>query len=406
MVEQKYLLKILPFFNEGTDFSKISKPTDVLDLKITALKDFDPNWAPFFEEADDELKTIKNFAQSKADLVIEGLNPAETRKLGIIAEMIFWHMTQIAEHGEKQKKIVFFGLGNAGKTSLLTALSEKYSTMKEVLPTRGLSRQQTNIFGYQVSSFDMGGQEEYRKSYFEKADMYFSPTDILVYCIDIQDTDRYDESLEYFGKILDTYKKYKLSMPVLVAFTKFDPDLINDENLNADRIKLIDKIEKMSADFEVGYVNSSIYERNSIENLFSLSLKRVSTSGGVIQEFLEQFTKNIDARATCLISSTGLVYGTYGETHQEEEMLKNSAAYLQNLYLFHITQQGLKLQKEDVYSLQYPRNNLHFISEYITSAENDGGLVYLWILTQNLRKEILGIPKFREDLLPLIELFL
>ena len=406
MVEKNYLKKILPFFKEGTDFSNVNKPTDVLDLNISELKDYDPNWKPFLEEADDELKTIKDLAQSKADFVIEGLNPGETRKLGIIAEMIFWHMTQIAEYGEKQKKIVFFGLGNAGKTSLLTALSTKYSTMKEVLPTRGLSRQQTNIFGYQVSSFDMGGQEEYRKSYFEKADMYFAPTDILVYCIDIQDTDRYDESLEYFRKILDTYKKYKLSMPVLIAFTKFDPDLVNDENLNASRIKLIDKIEKLCDDFEVGYVNSSIYERNSIENLFSLSLKRVSTSGGVIQEFLEQFTKNIEARATCLISSTGLVYGTYGKTNQEEEMLKNSAAYLQNLYLFHITQQGLNIQKEDFYELHYARNNLHFVSEYITTAENDGGMVYLWILTNNLRNEILGVKSFREDLLPLIELFI
>ncbi len=406
MVELKYLKKILPFFKEGTNFSNINKPTDVLDFSLSTLKDFNPNWIPFLEEADNELKTIKDLAQSQADLVIEGLNPDETRKLGIIAEMVFWHMTQIAEYGEKQKKIVFFGLNNAGKTSLLTALSEKYSTMKEILPTRGLSRQQTNIFGYQVSSFDMGGQEEYRRSYFENADMYFSETDILIYCIDIQDTDRYDESLEYFIKILDTYKKYKLSMPVLIAFTKFDPDLINDENLNADRIKLIDKIEKICVDFEVGYVNSSIYERNSIENLFSLSLKRVSTSGGVIQEFLEQFTKNIEARATCLISSTGLVYGTYGETHQEEEMLKNSAAYLQNLYLFHITQQGLNIQKEDFYELHYSRNNLHFISEYITNAENDGGMVYLWILTSNLRNEVLGILKFREELLPLIQLFL
>ena len=87
-------------------------------------------------------------------------------------------------------------------------------------------------------------------------------------------------------------------------------------------------------------------------------------------------------------------------------MLKNSAAYLQNLYLFHITQQGLNIQKEDFYELHYSRNNLHFVSEYIVNAENDGGLVYLWILTNDLRKEILGIPKFREDIQPLIELFI
>ncbi len=104
MVEHKYLKKILPFFKEGTDFSKIGNPTDVLDLNITDLKDFDPNWTPFFEEADDELKTIKDLAQSKDDLVIEGLNPDNLKRLGIITEMIFWHMTQLAEYGEKQKK--------------------------------------------------------------------------------------------------------------------------------------------------------------------------------------------------------------------------------------------------------------------------------------------------------------
>ncbi|MHA1560701.1 MAG: hypothetical protein ACTSPA_01125 [Promethearchaeota archaeon] len=80
MVEQNFLNKIIPFFIEGTDFSKIGKPTDVLDLNITELKDFDPNWAPFFEEADDELKTIKDLAQSKDDLVIEGLNPDNLKK--------------------------------------------------------------------------------------------------------------------------------------------------------------------------------------------------------------------------------------------------------------------------------------------------------------------------------------
>ena len=64
------------------------------------------------------------------------------------------------------------------------------------------------------------------------------------------------------------------------------------------------------------------------------------------------------------------------------------------------------IQKEDFYELHYTRNNLHFVSEYITNTENDSGMVYLWILTNNLRNEILGIPKFREDLLPLIELFL
>ncbi|UYP46759.1 hypothetical protein NEF87_003044 [Candidatus Lokiarchaeum ossiferum] len=400
MSEQNFLEKITGFFKDGLDFSSIKKPSDVLDLPFVELKAFDAQWAPFFE--DFEVKTIKELAQFSEPIIIEGLDPEDVNKLAMIAEMLFWRMTQLSEFGEQKKKVVFLGLGNAGKTSALTALSEKYSSIKELLPTRGLARQNTKILGYDLMAYDFGGQSEYREQYFTKADMYFSEADMMVFCIDIQDKDRYNESLDYLKQILETYTKFELFLPVLIVFTKMDPDIANEESINSSRIKIIDDIEKfIDPKFDIGYANSSIFERNSIENLFSLALKRISTSGGVIQELLKTFVKDINARACTLISSTGLVFGSYGETHQEEEMLNNSAAYLQNLYLFHLT---TGLQKEDFYSLTYARNNMHFISEYITTS--DSGMVYLWILTQDMRQEVLGIPKFREELMPLIGLFL
>lgn len=395
----KFIENVHSFFNEGVDLGSVKKPLDVLELPFSALKSWDPQWESFFEELD--IVTIKDLAQYREPLFFEGLDPDETTKLAMICELIFWHMTQIAEHGERKKKIVFLGLGNAGKTSALTALSEKYSAIKELLPTRGLQRQNTNILGYDLMAFDFGGQSQYQDQYFEKADMYFPGTDMMIYIIDIQDTDRFQESIDYFKKIIETFEKFNLFIPILVVFSKLDPDIANDEEINQQRIGLIDKIESMTSKFDVGYSNSSIYERNSIENLFSLALKKISTSGGVIQELLKTYVKDINARSCVLISSTGLVFGSYGETHQEEEMLKNSAAYLQNLYLFHLT---TGLQKEDFYELNYKRNNLHFISEYITSS--DSGMVYLWVLTTDLREEVLGIQKFREDLMPLIDLFL
>lgn len=397
--QPNFLAKVRSFFNDDMDFSSVSKPTDVLELPFSTLKAWNAQWEPFFEELN--LVSIKDLAQYKEPLIFEGLDPDDTNKLAMICELIFWHMTQLAEHGEGKKKIIFLGLGNAGKTSALTALSEKYSAIKELLPTRGLERQNTNILGYELVAFDFGGQSQYRDAYFEKADMYFTGSDMMIYIIDIQDSERYEESLQYYKKILETLEKNDLIIPVLVVFSKMDPDIAGDEELNQKRLELIEKIEQLSGKFDVGFAISSIYERNSIENLFSLALKKVSTSGGVIQELLKVYVRDINARACVLISSTGLVFGSYGETHQEEEMLKNSAAYLQNLYLFHLT---TGLQKEDFYELNYKRNNLHFISEYITSS--DSGMVYLWVLTTDLREEVLGIQKFREDLIPLIELFL
>ncbi len=396
---KSYIEKITPFFKKGVDFSQIEKPSGILDLPFNQLKAMEDHWEPFFEDLG--ISTIKELAQYTEPLVFEGLDPDSTNKLAMICEMIFWYMTQLSEYGEKKKKIVFLGLGNAGKTSAITTLSEKYSSIKELLPTRGLSRRNTDIFGFGIMAFDFGGQSEYRTQYFDKADMYFTESDIMLYFVDIQDPDRYSESLDYFKEILGAYEKFKVKPPVLIVFSKMDPDIANDEDLNQNRIDLIEKFETIADGYDIGYTNSSIFERNSVENLFSLALKKISTTGGVIQELLRTYTKDINARAAVLISSSGLVFGTYGVTIREEEMLKNSASYLQNLYLFHLT---TGIQPEEFYELNYKRNNLHFIAEKITEIES--GTVFLWVLTTDLRAEVIGIPKFREDLLPLIRLFL
>jgi small GTP-binding protein len=394
-----YIERFKPFFKDDADFDNIEKLTDILDWPVETLKVFDVEWKDGFTELD--INTVQDFAQFKEPIIIENFESEGINKAAMIAEMIFWQITRLAEKGEQKKKIMLIGLDNAGKTSTLTALSEQYSSIKKLLPTRGLVRQSMTVFGYEVMSFDMGGQAEYRDQYFENADKYFEAADLLIYCIDIQDNNRYDESLEYLGKVCETFEKFGFYPPILIVFTKMDPDLMNDVDLNKNRIALIDKIETICPKFDVGYVNSSIFDRNSIENLFSFALKRISTSNAVIEESIHQFIMDIEARSCCLISSGGLVYGSYGETKQEEEMLNNSASYLQNLYQFHV---GQGLQREDSYLLNYKTNNLYFVAESITDSES--GSVYLWILTHDIEKEMLHIAHFKEELIPLIKIFL
>lgn len=394
-----YKEKLKPFFSDKADFAKVAKLPEVLDWPVSMLKAYDAKWAKTFEEL--EIETIKDLAQYKEPIMAEGIDTDLINKTAMIAEMLFWQITQLAEKGDQKKKIMIFGLDNAGKTAVLTALSERYSSIKQLLPTRGLVRKSINIFGFEVMSFDMGGQEDYRKQYFEKADMYFSACDLVIFCIDIQDTKRFDESIDYLKRIMDTFDKFKFYPPVLAVFTKMDPDLMNDVELNKARIKMIDRTEEVCRKHDIGYANSSIFDRNSIENLFSLALKRISTSNAVIEELLHQFIDEVEAQACCLISVGGLVYGSFGKTKQEEEMLNNSASYLQNLYLFHLSQ-GLK--NEETYSMQYKANNLNFIAEFITEAES--GAVFLWVLTKNLEKETRSITKFKDDLIPLIKIFL
>ena len=181
----EYIERFKPFFKDDADFENVQKLTDILEWPVETLKVFDEGWKTSFTDLD--INTIQDLAQYKEPILLDEISSDEINKAAMMAEMIFWNVTRLAEKGEQKKKIMLIGLDNAGKTSTLTALSEQYSSIKKLLPTRGLVRQSVSVFGYEIMGYDMGGQAEYRDQYFENADKYFEAADLLMYCIDIQD---------------------------------------------------------------------------------------------------------------------------------------------------------------------------------------------------------------------------
>jgi len=47
--------------------------------------------------------------------------------------------------------------------------------------------------------WDFGGQIDHREEYLKEPEKYFFGINLVIYVIDIQDTERYDESIEYFN---------------------------------------------------------------------------------------------------------------------------------------------------------------------------------------------------------------
>ncbi len=81
---------------------------------------------------------------------------------------------------ERFIKVIISGLDNAGKTSILTALEKRYSFHEDIIsltPTIRVEYQATEFLKNRVVFWDMGGQEQYRKLYLEKQDIYFADTD-------------------------------------------------------------------------------------------------------------------------------------------------------------------------------------------------------------------------------------
>ena len=121
----------------------------------------------------------------------------------------------------QKMKIAFLGLDNAGKTSILTGLKQKFDFMDQVSglkPTLGVDR---NSFSFkflntQVLQFDFGGQMKYRQEYLDHKDRYLSETDIIFYVIDIQDPLRFKESLTYFNEIAEYYQNESVKMNFVI----------------------------------------------------------------------------------------------------------------------------------------------------------------------------------------------
>ena len=103
-----------------------------------------------------------------------------------------------------RKSIKFLGLDNAGKTSIITAIKEKFGYLEKVeqlKPTKLVERDVFRFLNLEIIRHDFGGQQQYREDYLKNPHKYLANTDIIIYVIDVQDEGRFGESAEYLSHI-------------------------------------------------------------------------------------------------------------------------------------------------------------------------------------------------------------
>ncbi|MHA1887101.1 MAG: ADP-ribosylation factor-like protein [Promethearchaeota archaeon] len=125
---------------------------------------------------------------------------------------------------ELPSKIALFGLGNAGKTSIVKTLLSEFDAFTSILPTTGVDRTSIDFFGRELLIWDFGGQVTYRNSYLANPMMYFQGIRYLYYVVDAQDSDRIDESIEYFVQIFQNCLDFSQNFQVFLFFHKIDPN--------------------------------------------------------------------------------------------------------------------------------------------------------------------------------------
>lgn len=393
--------KIKDFFKSNVIINEVG---EVLDFKPDTLFGIDKISAEKLRGSN--IKTISDLASLDAD------NPPQIRDV-LPQILVKWiKVAKVLEKAVKeqlkaQKKLLLIGLDNGGKTSILAVLQDKFSIIKDLLPTRGVSREKLDFFGYPIISWDLGGQVQYReKLYFNKPELFFGEADLILYVIDIQDPTRFEESASYFKQVIDVLLELKENPPILVILNKSDQDvrrtLTWQKNVDAIRSKF-DLILSQYEKFNGEYCDTTIFQKETVLQMFSTALMKVSETSEIIENILEDFAEQIEGRALSLISMDGLIFGGHFKTKSDEMLVNNSALLLQTLSNFH---NSLGLLRERAISLALPMNNITIRGEKLFEYSELEIPVYLWLLSEKPEKLEEKLDFFREQLLPLINLFI
>ncbi|MHA1682224.1 MAG: ADP-ribosylation factor-like protein [Promethearchaeota archaeon] len=231
---------------------------------------------------------------------------------------------------KESKKLIFAGLDNSGKTSINLALKDNITNTGLLKPTILVERSTMKYLDYDIIQHDMGGQKKFILSYLKDPSKYFDETNMCVFVIDVQDTGRMNESVNYFKEVLSRFEELEIKPPVYVLFHKAERLLFE---ANQDDINNMEALEGMirgvnNNRFNVKFETTTIMDLWSISRTFSKIINEMYPADERMKELMRELAKEKNAIVTMVIDDHLLPIADNVESPEQEELVKNTAPYL------------------------------------------------------------------------------
>jgi len=294
-------------------------------------------------------------------------------------------------------KLVISGLDNAGKTSFLIALRQKYNfheIVKNLKPTIKIDYNSFNFLNrWTINFWDMGGQAKYRKIYINNP-IYFTETNYLYYIIDIQDELKIEESIHYLNELLNIYRTLDYSNEIIICFNKYDPKYVNNEEFS-DRVEMIKNlIFSQIKDIKFKFFKTSYYDISSLSKAISFSLNKLLNLEN-LNDKIKSIVDDFGCNHAIFYTNTGLIISDYYkesmDTRDFEEMITSKIN--DNLEFF---QRLVDNQVDMDERLSFFKNNMEYVKKFNIDLTNGKNTFYLGLSVpiKNIKGMKVELEKF------------
>lgn len=245
------------------------------------------------------------------------------------------------EPEEPPKKIIFTGLDNGGKSSIILALQRQIAKIATLTPTKMVERSSFEFLDYKIVKHDLGGQKKYLINYLRQPGKYFADTSVMIYVIDLQDFTRFEESLSYYSDVLEKLEEMELEPIIYIFFHKAERILLegdpeSEKFLEGEGKRRVDnltkKIDEISGEkYQIEYKLTTIFDLWSIISAFSEIMLELYPQSILLDKTLQEFALAENLEAFLLLDAHSLTLGQYYRNKEAQEILQASTPYFLTL---------------------------------------------------------------------------